>query len=361
MAADKMGREWLVVVAKGTYRIPDHPEREATLLEEQLPLVVADVFTGEPGFSAPLYEIDFALRKPRCDVLLHGSAYAPSGRPAERVKVALKVGSLCKSFDVVGHRRWRAGFLSVSVSKPEPFTVMPISYNNAFGGIDHTNDDLSHYTWYPTNPVGVGYSENLKAKVLDGRPLPNTEATSERVEDPRGKYRPMAFGPIGRVWQPRPQFAGTYDEKWRNERYPFLPSDFDDRYFQCAPEDQQMDYLRGGEQVVLTNLTAAGHTEFKLPKMKYPFEFLYRNGERKRLGGVIDTLVLEPDMSLFTMSLRASLPLRRNLHEVRRISVGHVLPLPPSHDRAHGQVAAKPHYKSLADLVAANRAKGRPT
>ena len=83
MAIDKTGRERLVAVAKGTYGIPSHPDREPTLLEEQVPLVLTDVFTGEPGFSAPLHEIDFAPRKPRCDVLLNGSAYAAGGRPIE--------------------------------------------------------------------------------------------------------------------------------------------------------------------------------------------------------------------------------------------------------------------------------------
>ena len=60
MATDKTGREWLVVVAKGTYGIPARPDEEPRLLDEQVPLVMTDEFTGEPGFSAPLYEIDFA-------------------------------------------------------------------------------------------------------------------------------------------------------------------------------------------------------------------------------------------------------------------------------------------------------------
>src|SRR5438094_752971 len=101
MATDKTGREWLVVVAKGTYGIPDRPDCEPPLLEEQVPLVMTDMFTGEPGFSAPLYESDFSPRKPRCDVLLNGSCYAPGGKPAIQVQVGLRVGSLTKSFNVV--------------------------------------------------------------------------------------------------------------------------------------------------------------------------------------------------------------------------------------------------------------------
>ena len=65
------GREVLVVVARGTFQIPKTGE-EPTLAHNQTPIVEADTFTGEPGFSAPVYESDFAPVKPRCDVLLLG-------------------------------------------------------------------------------------------------------------------------------------------------------------------------------------------------------------------------------------------------------------------------------------------------
>ena len=45
----------------------------------------------------------------------------------------------------------------------------------------------------------------------------------------------MAFGPVGRSWQPRIRWAGTYDQKWMDEKFPFLPEDFDERYYQCRP------------------------------------------------------------------------------------------------------------------------------
>ena len=64
------GRELLVVAIKATFKIPkfgDEPE----LAENQVPLTAADEFTGEPGYSATLYETDYAHRKPFCDVLLN--------------------------------------------------------------------------------------------------------------------------------------------------------------------------------------------------------------------------------------------------------------------------------------------------
>ncbi len=65
------GRELLVVVVKGTFVIPKGGE-EPQLTEEQIPLIEADTFTGEPGLSAPVYESDYSPRKLRCDVLLSG-------------------------------------------------------------------------------------------------------------------------------------------------------------------------------------------------------------------------------------------------------------------------------------------------
>jgi hypothetical protein len=320
------GRELVVVVVKGTFTIPKDPTKEPVLAEEQVPLVDADVFTGEPGLSAPLYESDYAPRKPRCDILLNGSAYAPGGRPTDRVSVSLRVGSWQKSFDVVGNRVWNRGVLLVTPTDPLPFTMMPISYNSAFGGVDRSMKDRAKHHWYPTNHAGVGYHEYLDAKFIDGKPLPNAEETGRRITDPRGKYNPMAFGPIGRAWQPRPKYAGTYDQKWLDEVFPFLPADFQETYYQAAPADQQIDYPKGGEEVELTNLTRDGQTVFRLPKADVPVEFYPRRGDTIPTTALADTLLLEPDLGHFTISWRTSHLLRKNMFEFRSIVVGRMSP-----------------------------------
>ena len=78
MGMEPSGRELLVVAIKGTFRLPANPQESARLLDDQQPLVMADIFHGEPGLSAPLYEVDFAPRKQACDILLNASAWAPS-------------------------------------------------------------------------------------------------------------------------------------------------------------------------------------------------------------------------------------------------------------------------------------------
>ncbi|MCE9529810.1 MAG: DUF2169 domain-containing protein [Planctomycetes bacterium] len=340
------GRESAVVLLKGTYLIPSHAKEPAKLAPEQQPLIAADLFTGEPGFSAALYETDYAPRKLKCDVLLNGSAYAPKGQSAERVTVRLRVGSVNKSFDVIGKRTYRGGVLGLSASPTEKFSVLPFSYNVAFGGTDKTVADPAAQKTYLLNHVGVGYHENMNAQAIVGQPLPNTEETGKPVNNPRGSYRPMAFGPVGRAWQSRIKWAGTYDQKWLDDVFPFLPKDFDERYYQAAPEDQQTDYLHGGEEVELVNLTPAGRTVFQIPTFEMPVVFLFKNTERIDTVAACDTLLIEPDLGRFSLTWRASCRVRRNLMEIDRAVIG---PMSKAYFRAYEM--GKPYYRSIREYV----------
>ena len=53
-----------------------------------------------------------------------------------------------------------------------------------------------------------------------------------------GDYPVVGLGAVGRWWQPRLALAGTYDDSWKQTRWPGLPEDFDFGYWNCAPEDQ---------------------------------------------------------------------------------------------------------------------------
>ncbi len=357
MATDKTGREWVIIVVKGTFGFPASSRDEPVLLEEQVPLVEADEFTDAPATSSLRYELDFALRKPRCDVLLVGNCHAPGGQAAKQVSVAMRVGGLSKWFNVVGDRVWKPGALhGVTASAPRPFVTMPLSYDNAYGGVDRPSQDPNTHRYYVQNPVGRGFHPKSPEGAVVGRPLPNTEEPDHPITRPGAEYRPMAFGPLSRSWRDRIRWAGTYDAQWKKNRYPFLPDDFDERYFQSAPEDQQIDYLTGGELVVLLNLTPEGRVEFKLPRLAEPFDINYKNGDTKRITGVVDTLVLEPEARRFTMCLRASVPLKRSLHELWSVEIGRVLRQPVPAEGERQQPRAKPHYRSLGELAEARRA-----
>jgi hypothetical protein len=344
------GRELLVVAVKGTFMIPKTGE-EAQLAEQQVPLIMADTFTGEPGFSTPVYEVDYAPIKHRCDVLLNGSAYAPQGRPTRAVQVGMKVGQWAKTFKVVGNRYWNAGIL-IESTIPEEFTAMPISYDNAFGGLDNFHQDKNKHSAYMLNPVGRGYHRQLDSHLVDGTPLPNTEAVHQPIQRPDGDYLPMAFGPVGRGWTPRLQQAGTYDQDWIDNTFPFLPADFNEAYYQAAPIDQQIPYPKGGEEVVLVNLSPERRIAFRLPMMEVPVVFFRKKGERYETQAVIDTIVIEPDKGIFTMTWRASVPLRKNIFEIPQALAGKM-----SRGWWRARELGKTYYPSLAHLAQANQSE----
>jgi hypothetical protein len=321
MGLEPSGRELLVVVIKGTFVLPK-PGEQVRLHEEQLPLIMADTFTGEPGFSAPVYEVDFAPRKPFCDVLLVGSAHAPGGREVTHMRVGLRVGPVTKTCEVVGDRVWQTGLRGISASAPRPFSQLPISYDVAFGGSDRTSEDETEHDAYLPNPVGRGWHKDLKESRLDGTPLPTTEQPGEPVSSPTGKYKPMAFGPVGRGWPERARYAGTYDQRWLDDVFPFLPPDFDERYYQAAPADQQLPLPKEPVEVALSGFTSDSVRQFMLPHFDAPVFVFPKRGQLEEYTATMDTIVIEPDQERVTMSWRASRPLKKSMHEIAQVVVG---------------------------------------
>src|SRR5262249_46279287 len=136
---DKDGRPVVVLVVKATYELG--PEGVRKLAAEQQPIVEADEYYGDPATSSVRYESDLAIFKPATDVLLIGSAVAPSGQPVRQLDVAMEVGPIRKTIRVFGDRSWQKGLLKDSIGEPKEFTTMPLTFENAFGGLDKTHAD----------------------------------------------------------------------------------------------------------------------------------------------------------------------------------------------------------------------------
>jgi len=86
---------------------------------------------------------------------------------------------------------------------------------------------------------------------------------------------------------PRFNSAGTYDQRWEEQRAPYLPDDFDERFYQSAPEDQQIPYLQGRERVVLVNLSPQELVMFTLPIIEVPMAVICSNGDHEALSAVM--------------------------------------------------------------------------
>lgn len=322
MGMDVAGREFLVVVIKGSFAFPESHDAAPQPLSTQTPFVTADTFTGAPGFSATRWESDFAFRKRACDVVVQGAAYAPGGKPVEMVQVGLRVGQWSKRFHVVGHREWVVVGPSISASRPHPFTRQPFGYDTAFGGIDRLNPDDTAPPAFAPNPAGRGYASPRNQSRLSGAPLPNTEEIDVPVITPYESYRPMALGPVTRGVPQRLKYGGTYDKNWEDNIFPFLPPDFDERYYQQVGEDQQIAPPPPGTEVVLLNLTQKGREGFRLPDTRLPIR-IFRGRETALEKTLLpDSLLIDPEARQFSLTWRAEVPILRHLTEFRQAWIG---------------------------------------
>lgn len=311
---DMEAREHLVVVAKATYRI-DWDTGTHALEKESYPIELADRFVGEPGLSAPIYEADTALRKKRCDVVLDATAYSPDARPVSELTVSVAIGSWAKHLIVSGDRVWHKGPFGVTATKPQPFTSMPLHYGRAFGGPGSAE-----------NLVGTGHADDPDRAASAHLRLPNIEDPNDRVTAPHKRAKAAALGPIGRQWDPRRKYAGTYDARWRDEVAPLPPEDFEEAFYQCAPPDQQIDTPKGGEVVRLLNVVPGRKlVTFELPKADLAMKLLLSSQHTREVTPLVDTVFLEPDKAAVTLVYRATIPLdRRGIFGVSVVAAGPV-------------------------------------
>jgi hypothetical protein len=341
--SDVEGRDWCIVVVKGTFRLG--AGNEVQVAEEQQPFVFADEHHGDPGSSSVRYECDFAPFKPEVDVLFNGHAYAPEGRPAEHCHIRLQVGSLTKTLQVTGSRYWTQGIVQLTPSSPKPFTRVPVLYERAFGGTDHSHKDTAHHGTDLRNPIGTGFRKNPSTSAALGSFLPQVEYPNALHTRWNGTVPPAGLGVIGRGWQPRIQYAGTFDERWRNEQAPFLPEDFNPLHFQSAPADQRLKAVQGGEPVQCINLSMGGVLRFSLPRVEVPVTFV-TDKRQERKQPMLDTVLLEPDEQRLVLTWRTRVPLGRKLIQLREIKVG-----PPRARPRPADYGSKPYFKGLGELV----------
>jgi hypothetical protein len=281
----------LTFISKATFDL--EAGASAVRAEVQQPIAGADVPVDPEAEteSAVRYESDLVPFKPLADALCVGKAHAPGGHSTTQFPIRFGVGPFRKEIRVVGDRHWSSGLAGVAhfQSRPQPFVSMPVHFGRAYGGSDVGKPDRHH----ARNRVGVGYSKYGVG--VSGAALPNLEDPREPIRSWRNRPEPMSFGPVGRTWQPRLARAGTYDKQWLKLRAPRPPTDFDERFYNCAPDDQQIPgYLRGDETVTALNLHAV-HPNFacRLPGVRVRC-FLDRPGERGRelaeLPLALDTL-----------------------------------------------------------------------
>lgn len=313
---DPEGVETAYAVVKAAFRLG---EAEPQPIVPALPLLATDVFWGDPATTSLRAAGEFALLKPATDVLLVGRAIAP--RSGTRVaEVHLQVGPVQRTVRVFGDRHWRRSGGGWRASDPAEWDRMPLRWELAFGGVGQPASEGEPPEFEARNPVGRGFL-GRKQSPQEGQPLPNLEDPAHPITDPHDRPPPCGLGPIPPTWQPRRGFAGTYDEAWTRQRAPYLPGDFDTRFFQVAPPGLiAPGFLQGGEPVLLAGVTAGGPVRFTLPDPG--LQACWHVG-----GGVqaaplsLETVMLEPDLGRLQLLWRTALRVDKRLAQVARFRV----------------------------------------
>jgi hypothetical protein len=75
--------------------------------------------------------------------------------------------ALQKAFTVWGDRMWETGAMGASPGPPKPFSRLPISYDNAFGGVDDFSPFPEEHRTYLPNPVGRGWHRLTQRELVD--------------------------------------------------------------------------------------------------------------------------------------------------------------------------------------------------
>lgn len=314
---NEKGIDSLYVTIKATFTLGE----KLRVADEQLPVIMADEYWGEPGKSSLKNVSELHLLKPSTDIVMKGEACAPEKRPVQALDVLLAVADKKKIVKVFGDRYWDTGIIGFSMSNPVPFESMPLVYERAYGGVHEVNPEKQKILFEAKNPIGKGFRGKRNKKELKGSLLPNLEDPAKLISKPGDRPTPACFSYIASSWEPRKSFAGTYDNAWQKNRAPFLPEDFDSRFFNSAHPDLICNgYLKGGEPVSIVNMSEKGPLNFKLPLCEIDLKVRVE-GQIETPALNMETVLFEPNESRLSMIWRAAIECDKKALKIEQIDV----------------------------------------
>ncbi len=303
LVTDAAGRDQVLVVAKAAWSVPvcGSPAIVSTEVE-----TLPRLFEERAGSSIRVPS-DLAPEKPGTEIVLVGHARHPAPYPDARwVDVTLAVEAertlLEKRLRVFGPRRWVEQGGRLTPSEPERYVETPLRWEHAYGGANGDGADAR-------NPIGRGFGPRAA-----GDPC----HAIEYADRDGAATTPAAFAPIAPHWHPREGRAGSIAI---DDLAPHPPADRDPRHYCVAPDDQWLAApLQGGETIVVTGVHARAAWTFALPAVHPEVKWSIR-GRTERASPHLDTVFLDADAELVTLTWRARFTAPRNVADLENISV----------------------------------------
>ncbi len=232
--------------------------------------------------------------KPMGDLLVSGHAWPGGGQAVTAMRTRVAMGGWHKDLTVFGDRIWELGATGIAATRPLPFTSMPITYDHAFGGAGNR-----------FNPDGRGMGGGDR-----GARLPNIEHPDRQIAQPTARPEPAGFGPLGPYWYPRADHLGTFDRDWLAREWPGMPADFNPRYWNEAPADQQFPgWFRGDERIAVFNMHPDHpRVDLALPGRRARAFVARTNGEFGEIPLRLDTIAVDMDAGTTEAVWRGAIP-----------------------------------------------------
>ncbi|WP_367395412.1 DUF2169 domain-containing protein [Pantoea sp. Ep11b] len=298
---DQHDHGFSTVVARLSYDL-DIKSGELVFCEDQGELVEQDSYFVEQGRSSVRFESDLAPYKPRMDVVINATAWAPEDKPVKSFTAGVQLGDFTRLIKINGPREWRKMIATWQLSESQPITSLDLRYEYALGGLYSLEGEKIIAS--PVNSVGMGWYppevlKNLKAQRLTA---PQIEWPTQPVQKIDQQSSPAGFGFFGRGWQGRIELAGRYDEKWRKDRHPLLPQDFNFAYWNGAHPLMQFPLPEPLKSVPVTlrYFISSREIENQQIYLQVPVESLFvfittEKGAGVAKDMVLDTLVIDLD------------------------------------------------------------------
>lgn len=188
------------------------------------------------------------------DVIVLGDAVTLE--PVTAMDVSVSAGAYALTLRVFGDRLWDSTLTrGLAPTPPTPFTRLPVTLRNAFGGAAPAEYGPVPFA---RNPDGKGYC--LFKRDAPGRPLPNVEDPGSLIRAWDDQPDPVGVGPYSPFWALRVEPCVRVDPATDKPVFTPMPGRHDRAHPRLSGQR-----LQDGDYVRIRGMSPSGELAFTIP------------------------------------------------------------------------------------------------